>query len=308
MLFRYSNGVSDVTLIVERTFQSTTTDSEGFYILSIPYGWSGKIVPGKTGYEFSPSYEQYTNVISNLITNYSAVVLPQPDITGDGDVNLLDFSLLANLWMAFNCNNSNNWCEGADINRSGSVGVEALLIMAEHWLEEWGCRMEWDRQILNRSFEIPDPSRATQWFTPPMDWDTFNYAGLHSVFIPQPEYGQVVNWTIPAAYAGQYFLLLSTGDVQGPGSDPMITYSSIEQVITVFPGDVLYGNYLFGTCDYRPYNDTGLIKLIPVDPNDGLQPILLVSVSIDELYNFQFTNGWQQFSYTFTDADRKSVV
>jgi hypothetical protein len=156
-------------------------------------------------------------------------------------------------------------------------------------------------QLLNGGFEIPDPNRATPWFTPPLDWDIFNYAGLHSEFIPQPEYGQTVSWTIPAAYEGQYFLLLSTGDAEGPGSDPMITYSSIEQAITVCPGNVLYGSYFFGTCDYRPYNDTGTIKLIPVDPNDGLRPILLVSVSVDELGNFQSTDGWQQFSYTFTN-------
>ena len=158
-------------------------------------------------------------------------------------------------------------------------------------------------QLLNGGFEIPDPNRATQWFTPPLHWDSFNFAGIRSEYIPEPEYGQVVTWTIPAPYEGHSFLLLSTGDVEGPGSDPLTVFSSLEQAITVCPGNVLYGSYFFGTCDYRPYNDTGLIKLIPVDPNDGLRPILLVSISVDDLGNFQSTDGWQHFSYMFSDAN-----
>ena len=51
-------------------------------------------------------------------------------------------------------------------------------------------------QLQNGRFETPDPNRATEWFTPPMDWDFEGYAGLHSDFTPQPEHGQTILWTI----------------------------------------------------------------------------------------------------------------
>lgn len=60
---------------------------------------------------------------------------PKPDITGEGVINLLDYSLLAARWLN-DCNNQNNWCDGADIDHSGFVGFEDLLIMAEQWLSD----------------------------------------------------------------------------------------------------------------------------------------------------------------------------
>jgi hypothetical protein len=59
----------------------------------------------------------------------------KPDITGEGVVNLPDFSVLSNKWSLTNCIDLNEWCEGADINYSGSVDIDDLRIMAEHWLE-----------------------------------------------------------------------------------------------------------------------------------------------------------------------------
>jgi hypothetical protein len=60
---------------------------------------------------------------------------PKPDLTGEGVINLLDYSLLAARWLN-DCNNQNNWCDGADIDHSGFVGFEDLLIMSEEWLSD----------------------------------------------------------------------------------------------------------------------------------------------------------------------------
>lgn len=60
---------------------------------------------------------------------------PNPDITGEGVINLLDYSLLAARWLN-DCNNQNNWCDGADIDHSSFVGFEDLLIMSEQWLSD----------------------------------------------------------------------------------------------------------------------------------------------------------------------------
>ena len=63
--------------------------------------------------------------------------------------------------------------------------------------------------ILNGGFELPDPIDPNK----PRDWNTFNYVARHSQFTPQPEHGQTVLWDIPAPAEGDYFVLLSTGDI-----------------------------------------------------------------------------------------------
>lgn len=171
-------------------------------------------------------------------------------------------------------------------------------------------------QLLNSSFEIPDPARATEWFTPPLHWDWYdldnnwNYVGLHSAFTPKPEFRQTVNWSIPAPVDGNYFVLLSTGDSRGPGSSERTIYSRIEQHITLCPDDMLSGHYFFGTCDFVPYNDTGLIMLKPADPNDGLRPIVLVKITTEDVGDYKSTDGWQPFHYRHksTQCDRYILV
>ena len=155
----------------------------------------------------------------------------------------------------------------------------------------------------NGSFEIPDPNRATEWFTPPLNWDwdntpnNLNYANLVQNFTsPQG------CWTIPAPTHpthGNFFVLLSTGDAEGPRSDGKTEYSSIEQIITVCPGDTFYGDYFFGTCDYGSFCDTGIIQLFLVDPIEG-EPntITIVSESVATVGDRGY-KGWEDFHYTF---------
>jgi len=64
--------------------------------------------------------------------------LPNPDITGDGKVNFADFAVLASQWLGTGCQESNAWCDKADIDHSGAVGFDDILIMAENWLNGTG--------------------------------------------------------------------------------------------------------------------------------------------------------------------------
>jgi hypothetical protein len=162
--------------------------------------------------------------------------------------------------------------------------------------------------IKNGRFEIADPNGATPYFTPPLHWTTENFAGLKSNFIPKPEYGQAVTWTIDYPFQGDFFCLLSTGDILGPGSDSMVTRSSIQQQIGAESGDTLMGFYYFGTCDYMPYNDTANIKLTPVDPNDGLRDILLATISVADVGNYNSTEQWLSFTYTFTSQTQGQYI
>jgi len=74
-------SISGVTLgYIDGTPQTTISDGSGNYSLMVPSGWSGTVTPSKTGYTFYPIGRDYTNVITNQITqNYTALV----DISGN---------------------------------------------------------------------------------------------------------------------------------------------------------------------------------------------------------------------------------
>jgi hypothetical protein len=63
-----------------------------------------------------------------------APFVPNPDITGEGDVNLLDFERLSSVWLNSPCAEP-AWCDDADIDHSGAVDIDDLGWMAESWLE-----------------------------------------------------------------------------------------------------------------------------------------------------------------------------
>jgi len=50
------------------------TNSSGQYTATalIPYGWSGTVTPAKPGFTFSPASQTYSNVTSNITTNYNS--------------------------------------------------------------------------------------------------------------------------------------------------------------------------------------------------------------------------------------------
>jgi hypothetical protein len=43
-----------------------TSASDGAYAITVPYGWSGTVVPAKTAYTFSPDNIAYSNVQASL--------------------------------------------------------------------------------------------------------------------------------------------------------------------------------------------------------------------------------------------------
>jgi hypothetical protein len=49
-------SISDVTVTFSSGGGSTTTDTDGYYSISVPYNWSGTAIPSKTGYTFNPTF------------------------------------------------------------------------------------------------------------------------------------------------------------------------------------------------------------------------------------------------------------
>jgi hypothetical protein len=170
-------------------------------------------------------------------------------------------------------------------------------------------------QILNRSFELSipmDPNGTFPYFSPPIDWNHKNYAGVHSQFVPDNDRKQLLEWNISGPVDGDFFLVMTTGNL-GLGSDASISEARAWQRIFLPAWTSISGSYYFGTSDYRPYPDFGAIKLFPfIDPNNPCDPndpnnlngcpelsvIELAKCSVDEVGDFGSTGAWIPFSYT----------
>jgi len=53
---------------------SDTTDANGYYELTVDYGWSGTVIPGKTDYTFEPNSIAYNDVTVDQNDNYIATL------------------------------------------------------------------------------------------------------------------------------------------------------------------------------------------------------------------------------------------
>ena len=61
------------------------------------------------------------------------VILAADLVCPDG-VNFADFAYFADRWLESDCDSSNNFCDGADLNASGKVDMQDLEIFADNWL------------------------------------------------------------------------------------------------------------------------------------------------------------------------------
>jgi hypothetical protein len=86
-------------------------------------------------------YSRQIDISMNIADEEGIIILPHgsPDICSDGSVgpdgivNLFDFNCLAAEWLNAPCE-AQGWCNSADIDRSGDVGLGDLLEMATLWL------------------------------------------------------------------------------------------------------------------------------------------------------------------------------
>ncbi|MHC4436884.1 MAG: GLUG motif-containing protein [Planctomycetota bacterium] len=68
--------------------------------------------------------------------NYPVLLwqIPAADFLCPDGVNFIDFAFFASHWLDGMCNAANYYCEGTDLDHSGSVGFNDLEIFAENWL------------------------------------------------------------------------------------------------------------------------------------------------------------------------------
>ena len=64
------------------------------------------------------------------------------DFNDDKRVDASDLSWLAGRWLNNGCEQANNWCDGADMDRLGSVDMRDYAIFARYWQEKIPIEME----------------------------------------------------------------------------------------------------------------------------------------------------------------------
>ena len=43
---------------------------------------------------------------------------------------------MAPQWLQTGCGNANDWCSGADLDFSGTVDTDDLIVLASYWLQQ----------------------------------------------------------------------------------------------------------------------------------------------------------------------------
>jgi len=62
--------------------------------------------------------------------------IPVGDFLCPDGVNFIDFAFFADHWGQNNCNEANYYCEGTDLDFSGTVDKADLEILVENWLAD----------------------------------------------------------------------------------------------------------------------------------------------------------------------------
>jgi len=88
-----------------------------------------------------------TNMVTmnnnKLVTVEFELIIGDPDLDGNSEIDFVDFAMFAKKWRAENCDTPDwcegadtpDWCEGADLNKNGYVDFSDLSEFANHWLE-----------------------------------------------------------------------------------------------------------------------------------------------------------------------------
>jgi len=94
----------------------------------------------EAGWDFVDETENGTEDIWSICegTNYPCLVwqIPVGDFVCPDGITIDDFSFFLEHWLDDNCDSSNNYCEGTDLDQSGTVDVFDLEIFFENWPAE----------------------------------------------------------------------------------------------------------------------------------------------------------------------------
>ena len=87
-----------------------------------------------SGADFDQNNSVDSGDLKVLADNWLEGISPTWDFTGDFKIDYADLHELTTNWLS-TCS-SPGWCDGTDLDKSGSVNFDDFAIFSEHWLEE----------------------------------------------------------------------------------------------------------------------------------------------------------------------------
>ena len=128
-------GDSNITFPVITTLEPNDANSEIVnWVYTIPADATPGLVKTKLALEFNfAGNARIINITYNEPNSFWYAAIPA-DLDLSNTVDFLDFSKFSAYWQQTDCNQSNNWCNRADINHSSAVDLSDLAILADNWL------------------------------------------------------------------------------------------------------------------------------------------------------------------------------
>lgn len=162
-----------------------------------------------------------------------------------------------------------------------------------------GLNAQIPNDVNNGSFELADDANS------PIGWDKIGWVQEIKRLTIFTAYDKDENPITIHPVDGNSFVILKSG-----GGDSFNYYGQLSQIISVNAGQSIRGVYFFATDDWvPPFNDTGVVKLIPADPCSGLPDpcfpeIILAYKDVNSVTYYNQRNGgsmadWGRFSHTF---------
>ncbi|MCP5047475.1 MAG: hypothetical protein GY940_09910, partial [bacterium] len=106
-------GIPDVTLTFSNGGGTTVTNTNGKYSRAVKYGWSGTVIPSKTGYTFNPLKKIYTNVTEGKADqDYTGKPTTPPVISGK--IATIDDRVIPGVTLTFEASDGTKETEIAD--------------------------------------------------------------------------------------------------------------------------------------------------------------------------------------------------
>lgn len=110
---------------------------------------------------YQPDPEIYFEAMpQQLVGMYSAYVLPCDtsycsDLTQLGQIHFEDFAVIASRWLD-DCGSANGFCDGADLDYSGTVDMIDLELFLWHWTQTAGYEPQFSDLAVNNDIDIDD--------------------------------------------------------------------------------------------------------------------------------------------------------
>jgi len=128
-------AVPGVEVSADNGGDGSVTEPNGFYQLSVPFGWTGTITPEMDNWRFEPNARTYVLPVITEQQDQDFLGIASADFDNTSPVDLYDLMFFAAHWLDPNCADS-DWCDRCDLDLSGGVDNTDMSLFAEQWQQD----------------------------------------------------------------------------------------------------------------------------------------------------------------------------